>query len=359
MGLLKNSLFFFCLLAVPAAETTEQDSVADLVKKSSEAVVLITISDSSGRETALGSGFLVTADGEIVTNYHVIKDAHSAIVKLSNGAFFPVNGVLASDAEKDLAILKVNGKNLPFLTIGDLSRVQVGEHVVAIGSPLGLEGTVSDGVVSAVREVAGKKWIQTTAPASHGNSGGPLLDMNNNVVGVIALGVNPEVGQNLNFAVPCDEVASLLISAHEQSKSLDSVASKVEGSFTEGKLWTSVTNGHDFNLRQDGDYIYLDMVNIPQQARDGGGFVRGELKKVPDGTWKGKQHSRMPCEYSRGRGLLAQTATNWCSVDLDMEIHSMTERRIEGVTSMPTKFDCRKCEQQGKIEQQPFTWIPK
>src|ERR1700722_18138916 len=147
MGLLKNSLFFFCLLAVPAAETTEQDSVADLVKKSSEAVVLITISDSSGRETALGSGFLVTADGEIVTNYHVIKDAHSAIVKLSNGAFFPVNGVLASDAEKDLAILKVNGKNLPFLTIGDLSRVQVGEHVVAIGSPLGLEGTVSDGVV--------------------------------------------------------------------------------------------------------------------------------------------------------------------------------------------------------------------
>src|SRR5579863_331156 len=118
------------LLAVFVSYSASQDTVSDVVKRSSDAVVLIVISDSAGQETALGSGFLVSADGEIVTNYHVIKDAHSAIVKLSNGAFFRVNGVLASDADKDLAIIKVDGKNLPFLTLGEIDKLHVGDHVV-------------------------------------------------------------------------------------------------------------------------------------------------------------------------------------------------------------------------------------
>jgi len=341
-----------CLAAAQKAP-----DVADVVKRSSDAVVLIVISNSSGQETKLGSGFIVSADGEIVTNYHVIKDAHSAVVKLSNGAFFPVTGVLASDADKDLAVVKVQGKNLPFLSLGDLDKVQVGEHVVAIGSPLfeELQGTVSDGIVSAIRDVSGKKWIQTTAPVSHGNSGGPLLDMNNEVVGVITLGLNPELGQNLNFAVPCDKVASILISARQQSKPLDSVGSNLEGSFTEGKLWTSLTSGHDYNLRQDGDYLYVDEVNLPQAAKDAGAFQRAELKKAPDGTWKGKFHMRLSCTY----GPASYPLTHSCSLDSDMEIQSMSDRRIEGIASTSQKYDCRRCEPEGKVEQKPFTWIPK
>ena len=201
--------------------------VADLVKKSSDAVVLIVISNSAGQETALGSGFLVSADGEIATNYHVIKDAHSAIVKLSNGAFFPVSAVLASDRAKDLAIIKVKGKNLPFLSLAESDKLHVGDRVVAIGSPLGLEGTVSDGIVSALRNDGDKKWIQTTAPVSHGNSGGPLLNMSNRVVGVITWGV--QSGQNLNFAAPSDELADLLVTAQHQAKS---VASKSDSSIS-------------------------------------------------------------------------------------------------------------------------------
>jgi S1-C subfamily serine protease len=187
-----------------------QEGVADVVKRSSDAVVLIVISNSAGQETALGSGFLISADGQIITNYHVVKEARSAIVKLSNGAFFPVNSIVASDADKDLAIIKVNGRNLPFLQIGDVEGLHVGDHVVAIGSPLGLEGTVSDGIVSALRDIGKTKWIQTTAPVSHGNSGGPLLDMSNHVVGVITWGVNLQLGQNLNFAAPANEVTALL-----------------------------------------------------------------------------------------------------------------------------------------------------
>jgi hypothetical protein len=350
------SLFCFLGLLVPYAAS---QNVSDVVKRSSDAVVLIVISNSAGEETALGSGFLVSADGEIVTNYHVIKDAHSAVVKLSNGAFFPVAGVLASDSDKDLAIIKVNGKNLPFLTLGEVDKLNVGDHVVAIGSPLGFEGTASDGIISAVRDVSNKKWIQTTAPASHGNSGGPLLDLNEHVVGVITAGVNPELGQNLNFAIPCNEVTKLLITAHQQAKPLESVDGKSEGSFTGSTIWTSLTSGHDFSLRQDGDYLYVDWINIPPETKAAGGFSRSELKRATDGKWQGKNNERLPCKYTRGHGAFAREFVNWCSSEHDIEIDSLSDKRIEGMGDAFEKFDCGKCKPEGKTEQKPFTWIPK
>jgi S1-C subfamily serine protease len=356
---LQKGVILGSLLAVLVSYSAAQEGVADVVKKSSDAVVLIVISNSAGQETALGSGFLISADGEIVTNYHVIKEAHSAIVKLSNGAFFPVSGVLASDVNKDLAIIKVGGRNLPFLQLGDIDNLHVGDHVVAIGSPLGLEGTVSDGIVSALRDVANMKWVQTTAPVSHGNSGGPLLDMNNHVVGVITWGVNLELGQNLNFAAPCSEVRTLLVTAHQQAKPLDSVAGKDESTFTEGTLWTSITSGHDYNIRQDGDYLYVDWVDVPPDVKTAGGFVRDELKKGPDGKWRGKAHQRLPCRYDAGAWRQHYFVTNWCSRDFDIEIDLMSDKRIEGIGTESEKFDCYKCESQGRTVQKPFTWIPK
>jgi S1-C subfamily serine protease len=333
-----------------------QQDVADVVKQSSDAVVLITISNSAGQETALGSGFLVSADGEIVTNHHVIKDAHSAIVKLSNGAFFPVSGLLADDPQRDLAVVKVNGKNLPFLSIGDIDKVHVGDHVVAIGSPLGLEGTVSDGIVSAIRDVSNKRWIQTTAPSSHGNSGGPLLDMSNHVVGVITAGVNPELGQNLNFAVPSSDVASLLLTAHQHATPLAYVANRTESTLSNGTVWTSLTSARDYTIRQEGDYLYMDWINIPAELKKAGEFSRSELKKESDGKWHGKNRMRFPCQYTRG--LYGQTYVNWCSREIDSEIDLLSDKRIEGVSVGWQKFDCRKCEAQGE-ERKPFTLIPK
>jgi Trypsin-like peptidase domain len=273
-------------------------------------------------------------------------------VKLPNGAFFPVSGVLASDSDRDLAIVRVNGKNLPFLTLGDIGKVHVGDHVVAVGSPLGFEGTVSDGIVSAVRDVDGRKWIQTTAPVSHGNSGGPLLDMSNHVVGVITRGVNPAVGQNLNFAVPCDAVAELrLIAQQQQTKSLEAVTNRDEASPTEDVVWTSLMTGRDFKLRQDGDYLYIDRIDVPPAARAAGRFARSELKKDPDGKWRGKTHEHEYCSYSGG-------GTNVCNFDTDIEIDFMSDRRIEGTRTTWTKFDCKRC-QSKLVEHVRFTWIPK
>jgi hypothetical protein len=327
------------------------------VKRSSDAVVLIVISNSTGLETALGSGFLISADGEIVTNYHVIKEAHSAIVKLSNGAFFPVSGVLASDADKDLAIIKVGGRNLPFLALGNIDKLHVGDHVVAIGSPLGLEGTASDGIVSALRNVSNQDWIQTTAPVSHGNSGGPLLDMSNHVVGVITWGVNIELGQNLNFALPCSEITELLVTAKRQARPLESVVSKGDG-LTGGTVWTSLTSGRDYTMRRDGDYLYMDWASIPAEIKAAGGFIRSELKKSSDGKWRGKNHARLPCVYTKGLGAYARNVTNWCSREDDMEIDLLSERRIEGITVGWERLECKNCEVKG-VQPKPFTLIPK
>jgi V8-like Glu-specific endopeptidase len=334
-----------------------QQNVADVVKQSSDAVVLIVISDSAGEETALGSGFLVSSDGEIVTNYHVIKEAHSAVVKLSNGAFFPVDGVLASDSDKDLAVIKVKGKNLPFLSLGDIDKLSVGDHVVAIGSPLGLEGTVSDGIVSALRDAGSKKWIQTTAPVSHGNSGGPLLDMSNHVVGVITWGVNLDLGQNLNFAAPSSAVTALLVTAHQQAQPLES---KSDGLFTEGPVWTSLVSGHDYRIRQDGEYLYVEWVNLPPAAKTTGGFERDELKKTSDGKWLGKAHQSLPCTYdAAGWRQPSQLVTKSCNRDVDIEIDTMSDKRIEGIATGREKFDCSTCEAGGKMKRVPFTWILK
>ena len=345
-------------LGLVTSYSLSQQVVADVVKQSSDAVVLLVISNSAGQETALGSGFLVSADGEIVTNHHVIMDAHSAIVKLSNGSFFPVSGVLADDSQRDLAVIKVNGKNLPFLPLGEIDKVHVGDHVVAIGSPLGFEGTVSDGIVSAIRDVNNKKWIQTTAPASHGNSGGPLLDMSNHVVGVITLGVNPELGQNLNFAVPCSKVASLLLAARQHATPLESVANKTESTLSNGTVWTSMTTGRDYTIRQDGDYLYMDWISIPAEIKNAGGFNRSELKKEPDGKWHGKARMRLPCQYTRGLGAYARNYTNWCSLEADTEIDLLSDKRIEGISVHWQKFDCRKCEAKDE-ERKSFILIPK
>jgi hypothetical protein len=182
--------------------------------------------------------------------------------------------------------------------------------------------------------------------------------MSDRVVGVITAGVNLELGQNLNFAVPCSEVKALLVTAHQHAKPLNSIASRSEDSLTEGIVWTSLMSGHDYSLRQDGDYLYVDWVNVPPEIKTAGGFVRSKLKKSPDGKWRGKAHSRLPCTYQKGLGVYARNVTNWCSRNDDTEIDLLSDKRIEGIGTSWEKFDCKKCEPEG-VGQKPFRWIPK
>ncbi len=181
--------------------TQTQLSVTEIAKKV-ESVVYIEVAFGDGKG-ASGSGFIISPDGRIVTNYHVIDGAESGKVVLNDGTTFTDIKVLGWDKVGDLAIIKVSGTGLPTVTMGNSDVAQIGESVVAIGSPLGLQNTVSTGIISARRE----GYLQTTAPISHGSSGGALFNMMGEVIGITSAGM--EEGANLGFAIPINDVKSL------------------------------------------------------------------------------------------------------------------------------------------------------
>jgi S1-C subfamily serine protease len=197
---------------VAAQSAPSRKDIPAIAKAANGVVVSIITSDKDGKPDAQGTGFLVSKDGRIVTNYHVIKGASSVIVKLPDGAFYDVDGVVAFDKARDLAVIKAHGQNFRVVTLGNSDQVQVGEEIVAIGSPLSLESTVSSGIVSGIRTIKeeGGKFLQVTAPISPGSSGGPLLNMAGEVVGITTLYLKG--GENLNFAIPVND-AKLLLSA--------------------------------------------------------------------------------------------------------------------------------------------------
>lgn len=159
--------------------------------------------------TSTGTGFFYNDQGMVITNYHVIENCTSASIKLASGATYQVDKVIKYSEEKDIALLSTNCPSsvpLQFRT----TEIKTGEKVYAIGSSLGLEGTLSDGIISsASREVEGNAYIQTTAPISQGNSGGPLLDENGHVIGITTAYFAD--GQNLNLAIPIAQVETLAV----------------------------------------------------------------------------------------------------------------------------------------------------
>lgn len=183
-------------------------SVEQIAKAARPSVVVITFSGRDGKRQGLGTGFVVGADGLIATNLHVIGEARPVAVELADGKRCDVTSVHASDRSLDLALIRVNAKNLPPLELADSDQVKDGQPVVALGNPLGLKHSVVSGVVSARREVEGRSMLQLAIPLEPGNSGGPLLDMQGRVVGVLTL--KSLVTDNLGFAVSSNALKPLL-----------------------------------------------------------------------------------------------------------------------------------------------------
>jgi serine protease Do len=163
---------------------------------------------------SLGSGFLIRADGYIVTNNHVVADATDVKVKLADGREFRAK-VVGRDEQTDLALVKIEATGLPGIPLGDSDKLQVGDPVMAIGNPFGLQGTVTTGIVSAIGRVIGEgpydNFIQTDASINPGNSGGPLVNTAGEVVGINTAIFSQSGGSvGIGFAIPINEAKTIL-----------------------------------------------------------------------------------------------------------------------------------------------------
>lgn len=188
----------------------QEDTLAELAAEVRDAVVRIDVRTEDGSRQ--GSGFLVSSAGRLLTNYHVVRNAQNIEVRLASGDVYHRAGVVAVDERRDIAVLQVPGFSLPSLPLGNSDSVQVGTDVVAIGSPLGLDNTVSTGIVSGRRrEPEGYRLLQVTTPAAQGSSGGPILTRAGRVVGIAVSRM--QGGENLNFAVPINYARGMLAHA--------------------------------------------------------------------------------------------------------------------------------------------------
>jgi serine protease Do len=217
--------------AVSSVSVTEESAVIDVASKAGPAVVTIvnTLQSRSGRSgrgfgpggganIAEGSGVIVDQKGYIVTNAHVVEGAQKLDVIFSDGTQTSAR-LIGADSTRDVAVLQVNGNVPGVLSFGDSNALQLGETVVAIGSPLGsYRGSVTSGVVSGlnrtVQETGDTGLIQTDAAINHGNSGGPLLNLAGQVVGINTLVVqntnSGDLAEGLGFAIPSNTVSAIV-----------------------------------------------------------------------------------------------------------------------------------------------------
>lgn len=198
------------LLSLIPAIAQAQETLPELIRRVKPAVVAVITYDAKNEVQMTGSGFFIRP-GQVLTNLHVIDGAHHAEIKTldGKGKIYAVAGIVSLDDEGDLAVLSINlpADRARALEIAS-SQPEEGEDVFVIGNPLRLEGSVSNGIVSAVREVPNLgEIVQITAPISHGNSGSPLFNMKGQVVGIITMKVTN--GQNINLALGASRLRQL------------------------------------------------------------------------------------------------------------------------------------------------------
>lgn len=305
--------------------------IADMVEKAGPAVVRIetTSKPTTGfsrnffgfsfpyeilPENALGSGFIINEEGYLLTNYHVIEDADSIQVFLSDFDEPFKATVIGQDKELDLAVLKIDStEKFPYLPLGDSDAIRVGEWSVAIGNPFGLDHTVTVGVISAKGRpltISGQQFknlLQTDTSINPGNSGGPLLNLQGEVIG-INTAINSE-GQGLGFAIPINTVKEVLDDLMTKGKIsrpfvgvglsdiTDDIADYFGFDFTEGAIITQIYRGsaaeqaglkqYDVILEVDGSKIKnsQDLVNYIGKKKVGDEvkfliWRSGELKTI-------------------------------------------------------------------------------
>ncbi|MBI3821979.1 MAG: trypsin-like peptidase domain-containing protein, partial [Planctomycetes bacterium] len=202
--------FIACLLLVPTVAHAQEKkkTVEQLAEEAKESIAVLLYTGRDGKLQGIGTGFVISDDGLIATNLHVIGEARPITVQLADGSKHEATAVHASDRKLDLAIVKIDAKKkLKPLTLGDSAKLTQGQQIVALGHPRGLEHSVVAGVLSGKRDMDGVSMLQLAIPIEQGNSGGPVLDPQGRVVGIVTL--KSLVTENLGFAVPVNALKQI------------------------------------------------------------------------------------------------------------------------------------------------------
>ena len=291
------------------------------------------IPDREMKQRSLGSGFIIDKDGYIITNNHVVSGADEIKVKLADGREYTAK-VVGRDSKTDLALIKISSlfKDLPTLALGDSDRMQVGDWVLAIGNPFGLEHTVTQGIISASGRVIGSgpydNFLQTDAPINPGNSGGPLVNLKGEVIGINASIIAS--GQGIGFAIPSNTAKVVIAQLRERGKvirgwigiSIQSVTPELAPSFgLEKAVGALVTNV------------------VPDGPAAKAGMKQGDVIIFFDGKAV-KTSTDLPwivAETPVGKIVDVKVMRQGKEVDLKVKVEEMTEQRVASQMGEPNQ----------------------
>ncbi len=277
-----SMIFIAVLFFLDVKPLLAYENLTNLVKKIQPAVVTVIAYDAFGKPVKQGSGFFINSQGHFITNYHVVAGGVRLEVRTAEGENHPFVKVLASNEAWDLAVATLV---LPPLEVKSLTmttaKPEVGERIVVVGSPLGLEQSLSEGVVSAVRKIPNLgELVQITAPISPGSSGSPVVNLRGEVIGVATFFLAR--GQNLNFAVPALYIATLQRRAGEVARTakLPSPAGRLAGEAGDGILQPPGKSGRP-PMAKDSDE---ERSSAPNSASD---YLLQGLK-----FWRAKEYAK-------------------------------------------------------------------
>jgi tetratricopeptide (TPR) repeat protein len=299
MRIIINTPRLFLLTLFLAGSVAAQDYLPELVKRIKPSSVAVETFDARGNSISRGSGFFIAPD-RIITNRHVIERSTRVEIHLMDGKKFVVKGVLAIDGEGDLAMLQVDVPRHLAIPLPIVRTVpQEGESIVVVGNPFGLEGSVSNGIVSAVREISGYgKIIQITAPISPGSSGSPVVNMFGQVIGIATL--QAAEGQSLNFAVPSERILQLKVSELQTISSLTADTQKNKRSAAERFYSQGVAqlSRDDYSRALQSFERATELDSNYPEAWYQAGFCYGVLGRHQDALKASKQAARLRPEWA-------------------------------------------------------------
>lgn len=282
------------------------------------------VPDRELKQRSLGTGFIIDKSGLIITNNHVVENADEIKVKLTDSREFKAT-VIGRDPKTDLALIKISSpfEKLPVLSLGDSDKIRVGDWVLAVGNPFGLEHTVTKGIISATGRVIGSgpydNFLQTDAPINPGNSGGPLINLRGEVVG-INTAIVPG-GQGLGFAIPSN-----------MAKSISSQL-KDKGKVARGWLGVSIQKvtpelAASFGIKNSHGALVTDI--IPQSPAANAGIKSGDIiitfagRKIKDTS----DLSRIVADTPAGKEVLITLIRDRREINVNVHLEELHEGRI-------------------------------